>query len=325
MSRTSSGSGPAVKEPCVAIRLSRPAANASPAPIVLTTSTGVAATDTGGAVAVYAVLPLAPRVRITSRPPAARFRQVSSGPAPGHRRSRSSSLAFTTCASLPQLAQRRRAVVRTQGAVPADVGVHEEQGALGRGGGGRPHGGCRGLHDGREPAHVHRAEFTGPRGQVGQLERRGVLEVEVVVRAPFARLGDRQRGGQAGARAQRGGDPGGPQPLLDGAGEAVATEAPGEGHRGAERGEAHGDVGRGPAELGGPYAAVPGHRHEVDEGLTEHEDGARTVRHGSTTILRPMPALKRSMACAYWSSGSRSLMKTAGSSTPAAKRAAARS
>ena len=52
----------------------------------------------GGAVAVYAVLPLAPRVRTTSRPSAASFRQVSSASAPGHSRSRSSSLAFTTCA-----------------------------------------------------------------------------------------------------------------------------------------------------------------------------------------------------------------------------------
>src|SRR6478735_9064835 len=63
MSRTSSGSGAAVKEPRAPSRVSRPAANASPAPIVLTTRTGVAGTDTGAPPAVYAVLPFAPRVR----------------------------------------------------------------------------------------------------------------------------------------------------------------------------------------------------------------------------------------------------------------------
>ncbi len=47
--------------------------------------------------------------------------------------------------------------------------------------------------------------------------------------------------------------------------------------------------------------------------------------YGCTTILRPTPALNWSIACGYCSSGSRSLMKTAGSSTPLAKSAAARS
>ena len=142
---------------------------------------------------------------------------------------------------------------------------------------------------------------------------------------PVAGFGDGQRGGQPGACAQREVRPGGPQPVLDRAGEPVAAQPSGERHRGAERGQPDGDVGRGPAELRGPYAAVTGHGHEVDERLAEHEDGAGPARHGSTTILRPMPALKRSMACGYWSSGSRSLMKTAGSRTPVAKSAAARS
>ncbi len=47
--------------------------------------------------------------------------------------------------------------------------------------------------------------------------------------------------------------------------------------------------------------------------------------YGCTTILRPTPALNWSIASGYCSRGSRSLMKTAGSRTPLAKSAAARS
>lgn len=224
-----------------------------------------------------------------------------------------------------QLAQGRRAALGVQGAVPADVGVHHEEGVLGGGERGRPYGLGGGFHHGGEPAHVHGAEAGRPRREVREPEGRRVLEVEVVARAVGAGVGDGQRGGQVAADAEAEVHPGGPQPVLDGTGEAVAAEAAREGYRGAEPGQRDGDVGRGTAELGGPHTAVPGHRDEVHERLADHQDRFGAAGHGSTTILRPMPALKRSMACGYCSSGSRSLMNTAGSSTPLAKSAAARS
>ena len=133
------------------------------------------------------------------------------------------------------------------------------------------------------------------------------------------RVGDRQRRGEVGAGAEGEVHARVPQPPFDGPREAVAAEGSGEGDGHAEAGQAYRDIGGGAAGLGAQDLRFARHGDEIDERLAQDQDSGRPAAHGSTTILRPCPALNRSMACGYCSSGSRSLMKTSGSSTPVAK------
>ena len=170
-----------------------PVMNASPAPMVLTTSTGTAGTETGSAPGTYAVAPCAPRVTTTSRPSSASRRQLRSGSVSGQSRTRSSSLAFTTWARAHRSRSRRRPRTastvrssRTLGSTTsrecraASCAVAAT--ALGRG-----------FDDRRETAHVHGAEPARRLGRLRQPEGRRVLEVEVIGVAAAARVGDRER------------------------------------------------------------------------------------------------------------------------------------
>ncbi len=161
----------------------------------------------------------------------------------------------------------------------------------------------------------------------------------------IARIGHREGRGQRAPGTQREIDARTRQPCLDARREGVVAEPAHEGRPPAEAGQAHRDVGGRPARLGRSHPGVTVGLHQIHQRLAEHENGAGTgagagagvgvgagigagdrgVRHGSTTILRPIPAWKRSIACGYCSSGSRSLMNTDASSTPLAKSAAARS